>query len=325
MTELKTINEKVDNHLFQMRDINDLENKKKDILSTIVKMREQKIDNVEYGDSTNYDADLALDINSNNAENKSNQQTKNVIEENKMQYIHDVNDLDMENYSVNTILCYKKDEINNINLENSEWTPDIEKLLYTMQEKSLELSKIHKSKYIKYQKISDHFKIPIIILSSVATFFNFGMQPYLEQNTISVICSCLTFITGLLGTIELYLQIQKKMEKSLTLSKDLFMNSMSIYKILCLDENRRKIEALVYLNNRYETFRQIIEKSDIMPDNDILPPLHFFNKNYRHYNNDLCNALDEHNNHKKNMNYLQENIFRDNLEKSISLCCCLKE
>jgi hypothetical protein len=154
-----------------------------------------------------------------------------------------------------------------------QWPKDIEKLLYIMQVKSLELSTTYKTKYLKFQKMTDHFKIPIIVFSSIATFFNFGLQPYFSQQTIAIVCSGLTFVTGLLSTIELYLQIQKQMEKSLVLSKDLYMNSMDIYKILSLHPERREVEALDYLNTRYEMFRQIIEKSEIMPDNGVLPSL----------------------------------------------------
>jgi hypothetical protein len=313
MTELKIINKKLDHHLSKIN-MEEIENKKKDILINIDKMRNKNVIIVD---------DIFADVNKNEPlenttkEHMSNNNSEplepaniNSINIPHMQYY----DIDFDNNSMNSNLMYNKKGKNAI---TSEWTDDIEKLLYTMQDKSLELSKVHKLKYIKYQKTSDHFKIPIIILSSIATFFNFGMQPFLSQNTIAIICSSLTFITGLLGTIELYLQIQKKMEKSLTLSKDLFMNSMNIYKILSLDESRRKIEALVYMNNRYEAFRQIIEKSDIMPDNNILPPLHFFNSTYKQYNDELCSAIDEYNNHQKNINYIQE----DKMQESCNICC----
>jgi len=319
MSELKIINSKIDDHLSKIN-MEEIENKKKDIILNIEKMRNKS---ASFSDIIGHENEELLStehITNNNAEplDESIRHSINIpIQSSHMQYY----DIDCDNYSLNSNAMYRR---NDYIMENgksplspapneivSEWTSDIEKLLYTMQDKSLELSKIHKLKYIKYQKTSDHFKIPIIIFSSIATFFNFGMQPFLSQNSIAIICSSLTFITGLLGTIELYLQIQKKMEKSLTLSKDLFMNSMNIYKILSLDESRRKIEALVYMNNRYEAFRQIIEKSDIMPDNNILPPLHFFNNTYKKYNNELCNAIDDYNNHQKNINYIQEEKMRD--------------
>jgi hypothetical protein len=77
------------------------------------------------------------------------------------------------------------------------------------------------------------------------------------------------------------------MEQSLALSKDLFMNSMEIYKILSLDTVRRKEEALDYVRKRYDYFQQIIEKSDIMPSEDILPPLEQLNEKYFIFNRDL--------------------------------------
>lgn len=152
----------------------------------------------------------------------------------------------------------------------NNWGEDIELLLFNMQQKSLELSKQYKSDYIKYRSLANHFKIPIIVMSSIATFVNFSLQPYMDQLYISIITTSLTFFTGLLGTIELYLQLQKKMEHSLNLSKELYMNSLEITKILSLDIDRRTEDANEYLEKRYKHYINIIGNSEIMPDGDIL-------------------------------------------------------
>ena len=154
--------------------------------------------------------------------------------------------------------------------DNDEWSNDVEKLLTIIHDKSIELSTVHKEKYIKLKRTADNFKIPIIVMSSIATFFNFGLQPYLSQQTIAIICSSLTFVVTMLGTIELYLQVNKHMELEFNISKDLYINAIDIYKILNLDKEHRPADPLHFLNERYDIFKQIIAKSDIMPDN-ILP------------------------------------------------------
>ena len=153
---------------------------------------------------------------------------------------------------------------------NDEWSNDVEKLLTIIHDKSIELSTVHKEKYINLKLTADKFKIPIIVMSSVATFFNFGLQPYLSQQIIAIICSSLTFAVTMLGTIELYLQVNKHMELEFNISKDLYINAIDIYKILNLDKAHRPADPLHFLNERYDIFKQIIAKSDIMPDN-ILP------------------------------------------------------
>ena len=162
------------------------------------------------------------------------------------------------------------DNDNTDNTDNDEWSDDLEKLLTIIHDKSIELSTVHKEKYIKLKRTADNFKIPIIVMSSVATFFNFGLQPYLSQQTIAIICSSLTFVVTMLGTIELYLQVNKHMELEFNISKDLYINAIDIYKILNLDKEHRPAVPLHFLNERYDIFKQIIAKSDIMPDN-ILP------------------------------------------------------
>jgi hypothetical protein len=62
-----------------------------------------------------------------------------------------------------------------IELNDQVWTADIERLLFIMQKKSMDLSKYYKKKSIKYRKLSNQFKMPIIIFSSIATFTNFSL------------------------------------------------------------------------------------------------------------------------------------------------------
>jgi hypothetical protein len=112
---------------------------------------------------------------------------------------------------------------------------------------------------------------------------NVSLQTYIDPLYIAIVCSSITFVTGLLGTIELYLQLQKRMETCLNLSKDLFMNSMDIYKILSLDEKRRKGDAIDFLQEKYDSFRQIIEQSELTPDENILPPVEEINRKYHKY------------------------------------------
>ncbi len=141
------------------------------------------------------------------------------------------------------------------------------------------------------KRISERFKAPTIVLSGIATFFNFGLQSYLPQQEISIVCTCITFVTGLLGTIELWLGLPKKMEKELVLSKALYMLYMDITKVLCLDRDLRKESPEDFYEKKFEMFRQIIENSDIMPGdlfNKIPEKIIMFKKNSIYYDDIEC-------------------------------------
>jgi len=148
---------------------------------------------------------------------------------------------------------------------DTTWNHSIEVILHKIQEQSLHLSNRHKRDYVVYKRLSDRFKAPCIILSSVATLFNFGLQPYLPQQTVTIICTVITFTTGLLTTIELWLQLNKKMEKELMLSKSMYMLYMDIYKVLALKRSLRESLPSEFLEEKYRQFQELIEISDTMP------------------------------------------------------------
>jgi hypothetical protein len=156
-------------------------------------------------------------------------------------------------------------DIEQYNNKKELWKENTEIILELIQKRCLELSNQHKYNYVVMKRISERFKAPTIVLSGIATFFSFGLQSYLSQQQISIICSCITFVTGLLGTLELWLGLPKKMEKELILSKALYMLYMDITKVLTLDKDLRKESPEDFYEKKFEIFQQIIENSDIMP------------------------------------------------------------
>jgi hypothetical protein len=213
---------------------------------------------------------------------------------------HDKNNLDLTIFDEKK---YTEDELNQIrnnemnlvrdnelnriqSYEKELWKENTEVILELIQKRCLELSNQHKYNYVVMKRISERFKAPTIVLSGIATFFNFGLQSYLPQQEISIVCTCITFVTGLLGTIELWLGLPKKMEKELVLSKALYMLYMDITKVLCLDRDLRKESPEEFYEKKFEMFRQIIENSDIMPGdlfNKIPEKIIMFKKNSIYY------------------------------------------
>ena len=92
----------------------------------------------------------------------------------------------------------------------NSWPEDADYLLENIRCNSIILSDYHKTQYFVLQSRLKYFRIPIIIISAFASVLNIGLQPYLDQSYISVLCAMLSLITGLIGSIELFLQVQKK-------------------------------------------------------------------------------------------------------------------
>jgi len=144
------------------------------------------------------------------------------------------------------------------------WPEDADYLLENIRCNSIILSDYHKKQYFVLQSQLKYFRIPIIIISAFASVLNIGLQPYLDQNYISVLCCMLSLITGLIGSIELFLQIQKKMENELMNSRDFYLNAIDIYKVLSLEPEHRNGDGLKYLDGKFAMYCKMIENSNIL-------------------------------------------------------------
>jgi len=74
----------------------------------------------------------------------------------------------------------------------------------------------------------------------------------------------LALMCGIIGSIELYLAIQSQMENELLTSKDYYLLSIDIYKILSLHPDNRSIDGRAYLDDKYSTYVKLIENSNVI-------------------------------------------------------------
>jgi hypothetical protein len=157
----------------------------------------------------------------------------------------------------------------------SQWPPDADYILENLRCNSIILSDYHKKNYFLLLSRLKYFRIPVIIISAFASVFNIGLGPFLDQIYISVLCCMLSLITGLIGSIELFLQVQKKMESELINSRDFYLNAIDIYKVLSLDPKHRNGDGLKYLDGKFAQYCKMIENSNIMDKaiNDSLAPI----------------------------------------------------
>lgn len=166
-----------------------------------------------------------------------------------------------------------EDDGNTIN--PTQWSDDIENVLEKIRENCILMSDYHKTRYYYFKGLLKYFRIPTIILSAANSVFSVGLQPYMQQETISLITCLIALFVGVINSIELFLAIQSTMEEELTTSKDFYILSIDIYKILLLHRNHRSIDGKTFLDDKYSIYCKLFEGSQLMNKeiNDRLVPL----------------------------------------------------
>ena len=154
----------------------------------------------------------------------------------------------------------------------SSWTEDIDHILNDIRHNSVLLSKAYKDRYFYLRHILQYFKLPTIIISTFNASLSVGLQPYAEQSTISVITCLLALICSVVGSVELYLGIQKGMEDSLSFSKDYYHLAVSVYKVLTLSHDNRPSDSRIVLEDFWNVYTKLAETSHLL-DRRILDKL----------------------------------------------------
>ena len=144
------------------------------------------------------------------------------------------------------------------------WTPKIDAMLLILRENCNYMSKYHNFKYQFYKERLKWFRIPIIVLSAVNAFTAVGLQPYTAQQNISTINSILSLLCGILTSIELFLNVQKKMENDLMSHKDYYTLSMDIFKMVSLDLHKRNTNGRDFLEEKVAEFKKLIQNSNVI-------------------------------------------------------------
>jgi hypothetical protein len=141
------------------------------------------------------------------------------------------------------------------------WSKDIEDVLEDIRANSEELSKHHKQSYIVLQAQLVYFRVPLIIISALNSVFSVGLNAYLVQTTVSTINCLMSLICACISSVELFLQIQKKLELELNSYHGYYLLGAKISSVIKLDRTHREIEGLVFLNTIVNDYSNLFENS----------------------------------------------------------------
>ena len=149
-------------------------------------------------------------------------------------------------------------------VDGSTWTNDIDDLLNNIRINCIFLSKCHKKRYFTNRDRLIWYRLPVIVLNGANSIISVGLQPYSDQGTISLTTSLIALTCGIIGSIELYLGIQKKLENDLISQRDYYLLSVDIFKTLSLKRDNRPIPAKDYLEKVYNIYTKLIESSETL-------------------------------------------------------------
>ena len=158
-----------------------------------------------------------------------------------------------------------------------DWTDDIDKVLDNIRINCVILNKLHKQRYFELKSSLKYYRLPVIILNGINSIFAVGLQPYINQGTISLTNSLIALTCGIVGSIELYFGIQKRLENDMISQRDYYLLSIDIFKTLSLDKSNRPIPAKDFLEKSYNVYTKLIESSSTLArvKGDKLIPIDF--------------------------------------------------
>jgi hypothetical protein len=199
----------------------------------------------------------------------------------------------------------------------NDWNHDIEKVLGNIRINALYLSNEHKIRYFSLSNSIKWYRLPIIIFSGVNSIISVGLQQYVEQSILSLITSLISLLCSIIGSIELYLKKNSRMEADLISYTQFYLLSIEIYKTLTLDRANRPIPSREYLHKIFNEYTKLFESSNPL-ETTITDKLLSINLETRYNslpitidtsNNQLPNILDTSINQLPNLLHTSNNIL----------------
>jgi hypothetical protein len=141
---------------------------------------------------------------------------------------------------------------------------EVDSLLDKIRLNCVYLTNKHINNHLYYKGVSIYFELPTIILSVFAGSFSVGAQPFMVQETVSVVNCGISMIITILTSIKLYMKINENQQAEQELAVQFKTLALDIFKILSLPEEHRGIDALVYLNKVYGKYINLVENSAIL-------------------------------------------------------------
>lgn len=138
---------------------------------------------------------------------------------------------------------------------------DIEGVLEKIRQNSSTLANYHRKRFLVLKARLKYYRIPIIVLSACNSVFSVCLTSFLAQTYISLLNMFLSLVVGIIGSVEMFLQINRELESSLVNQKEFYILSCDVYKYLELNRGNRITDERTFLNDTYTRYIKLIETS----------------------------------------------------------------
>ena len=152
-----------------------------------------------------------------------------------------------------------KDDDTHSTIEN--WSTDIEQILEDIRHNSEVLARHHKQSYIGLQAQLIYFRVPLIILSALNSVFSVGLGVYIDQQTVSTTNCLISLVCACISSVELFLQIQKKLELELSSYHGYYLLGTKVSAELKLERAHREVDGLNFLHSTVSEYNNLFEQS----------------------------------------------------------------
>ena len=142
------------------------------------------------------------------------------------------------------------------------WSSDQEEILRRISYNSGLMSNHHRTEYYTLVGQLKWFRIPIIIISSINSVFSVGLNAYITQEIVSVITCLLSLIVSCIGSVELYLGLQKKSDNELISYRSFYTLALRINTTLDLEVENRNQEGESFLSEILAEYRALFDSAN---------------------------------------------------------------
>ena len=144
------------------------------------------------------------------------------------------------------------------------WNQAIDFLLDKIRLNAVQLTNKHINNHLYYKNCSKYFEIPVIILSVFSGSWAVGSDPFLHQQSISVVSCSISMIITILTSIKLFMKISENAQSEQELAKEFKTLALEIFKTLSLPDEIRGVDGIVFLNKIYSKYIHLVETSEIL-------------------------------------------------------------
>lgn len=195
-------------------------------------------------------ANNVLDIN-------NNQHNINNID-NKEKLFTEIEVKDLVRESVDSIIRHVSNDFHLDALERNTINLNV---LRKIKINCLRYTIYHNKRYQFYKNIMLFaFRLPIIILSAFNSFFAVGLDGMVDQNIVSIANAIVSLACGILTSVELLLNLQKKIEIETETYKNYYKLGMDIYRFI-EDNSHTKEQLEKFTQDVYNRYQAIINIS----------------------------------------------------------------